>query len=185
MRGYFLRWLVIVWFVLIYPLISLFAQEVPVGGPCIEASDCTGTDPSCADSLFGFADGYCYTANCESDSCPDGAGCFFYQEGEGQPFQMCLDLCSAGDPCRDGYHCLAGACWSLSYVLQYVPGGNVIMQRLDQKNEEALAEGPPEDNEAPDDQPDDPDQDVDDIDEVDNEVDVRAAAVGSGCSLVR
>lgn len=73
-----------------------------VGAPCAAAADCAAGLACVLDARF--PGGYC-SAVCDDGLCPTGSTC---DPSIAPP--LCLDVCSDGSECREGYQCWRGTC---------------------------------------------------------------------------
>jgi hypothetical protein len=82
------------------------------GGPgsaCWTDEDCAGGTCWTAD-VDGFPGGYCVIEDCTDTSCPEGSGCFSFNDG----VSRCIPTCEGNDDCRvdEGYVCDdLNTCW--------------------------------------------------------------------------
>lgn len=86
---------------------------VPVGGPCVQSSDCVG-DPDravCSTEDEGPIDGYCTIIDCSAAAdCPVGSGCFRLSNGVEDDQYACLAFCKSDGDCREHYQCRDQSC---------------------------------------------------------------------------
>ena len=74
------------------------ADQLGVGGACMENLDCPDTAPQC---LTSFKGGYCGIEGCEEDAdCPENSLCVSFDDGEHYCFRTCEEKeeCNANRP---------------------------------------------------------------------------------------
>jgi len=87
-------------------LVALMAGcEPEIGDDCDTSTDCSVSGDRICD--VASPGGYCTVADCEQDTCPEGAVCVEFRfEPKRLASSWCLAACGDDSDCRSAYSCL-------------------------------------------------------------------------------